>query len=110
MKQLLMAANITALLVGASPVLFAGEYNISEHNGSRISWFFTGSHVIARYETPRRGMKEVGVHPDTILFEGQEFGGEEEGRKLVGKAYTFRRGCPRQHIKLVEAGKVIGSL
>jgi len=79
---------LIALIVLSPKCSRAGELYIYEHNGSIIDWFVVGNRITATYETPRLGLAEAGIKPGTILFEG-----EYEGARIVGTAYTFKRGC-----------------
>jgi hypothetical protein len=88
------AIAVLSLLV-MSPAL-AGELHIFEHNRSVVSWHLAGDMVVAKYETPRAGLADVGVQEGTTLFEGND-----EGGKFVGNAFTFKQGCPPSPYKVI---------
>jgi len=66
----------------------AGELYIYEHNGSIIDWGVVGDKITATYTTPRASLAAAGATQGALLFEGVY-----EGKRIIGRAYVFRRGC-----------------
>lgn len=58
------------------------------HNGSIMRLEASGNGRRFYYEAPRAGMRNVGVTPGTLLFEGTR-----DGDIYSGTAYIFARGC-----------------
>lgn len=93
----MMSRTATAVLLFLvmSPAL-AGELHMFEHNKSVVSWFFAGDQAIAKYESPRSGLAEIGIVEGTVLFEGRE-----EAGKIVGNAFTFKESCGSAPYKVI---------
>jgi len=70
---------------GANDVLAATNWN---HNGSVVSLIAEGRSRKFFYQSPRAGMWEAGVRPNTLLFEGEVL-----GNSYRGTAYVFNHKC-----------------
>lgn len=66
----------------------AGELDIYEHNGSVINWFVVNGEATATYATPKRSLLGLGIQEGSVIFKGFE-----EGNRISGTAYTYRKGC-----------------
>ena len=58
------------------------------HNGSLVSLVADGPFRKFYYKEPRQEMLAVGARPGSLLFSGKS-----DGKKYVGTAYIFNRGC-----------------
>jgi hypothetical protein len=82
-------ALLTCLISIAGALdVHAGELDIYEHNGSVIHWFVVNDEVTATYDQPKPSLLRSGIHDGSVLFKGFE-----EGRRVTGTAFVFRRGC-----------------
>ena len=82
--QILLAG---ALFFAAQPAHADGT-SVWNHNGSTIDLFANGTNRVFRYRDPRAGMRDEGVVPGTVLFEGYR-----SGDAFTGTAYAFSRRC-----------------
>lgn len=62
------------------------------HNGSTFELTKDGRARTLRYSNPRQGMRDVGVKPGTVLFEG-EIVKDQGGERYEGTAYIFNKEC-----------------
>lgn len=67
---------------------FAGQLDIYEHNGSVINWFVVNDEATATYATPKPSLLASGIKEGSVVFNGFE-----EGNRISGTAYTYRKGC-----------------
>lgn len=67
---------------------FAGQLDIYEHNGSVINWFVVNDEATATYATPKPSLLASGIEEGNVVFKGVE-----EGNRISGTAYTYRKGC-----------------
>lgn len=58
------------------------------HNGSIVALSANGATRTFTYEVPRKGIRNVGVKPGTLLFRG-----ERQGPAYSGRAYIFSKNC-----------------
>lgn len=77
---------MAAVAIVASPAF--GQTVTADHNGSAMRIEREGSRVRIVYDAPRPGLREAGVMPGMIVFEGVQ-----TGDKLAGRAFAFKRGC-----------------
>lgn len=73
---------------GAAPKPLATGPSTWTHNGSIMSLSANGATREFRYAVPRKGIRNVGVRPGTVLFTG-----ERQGDTYTGTAYIFAKGC-----------------
>lgn len=66
----------------------AGELDIYEHNGSVINWFVVNGEATATYSTLKPSLLGLGILEGSVVFKGFE-----EGNRVSGTAYTYRKGC-----------------
>jgi|GEM_PF-3306726 len=59
-----------------------------DHNNSEMSIEVDGGSIRIFYRNPRQGMREEGVTPGTLLFEGRL-----SGRQVAGTAHLFSGAC-----------------
>lgn len=69
----------------------AGSPGTWDHNGSVMRLEADGATRRFTYMNPRKGLHEVGVNGDTILFDGRR-----EGNRYVGTARWFSKACGQQ--------------
>ncbi|MEV4610672.1 hypothetical protein MRBLMR1_005809 [Neorhizobium sp. LMR1-1-1.1] len=83
--------SLATLLVSLIPFgqAVAGELDIYEHNGSVINWFVVNGKATATYFTPKASLLGLGIQEGSVVFKGFE-----EGNRISGTAYTYRKGCP----------------
>jgi hypothetical protein len=84
-SKLLASLVLSAAICGGA---FAGELDIYEHNGSVINWFVVNGEATATYATPKASLLTSGIQEGTVVFKGFE-----EGSRITGTAYTYRKGC-----------------
>ena len=94
----MMRIGIALFVVLATFAVAGAEQRVFsfEHNGSLMSLEVfdngrrdTPHHFDIIYENPRKGMRDEGVVPGTIFFEGDAF----PDQTVVGTAYVFLGGC-----------------
>lgn len=84
----------------AGPVTAAVADSCWDHNGSLMRLEASGSSRTFVYEIPRAGLREVGVRPGTVLFEGRKVGDLYEGTARVflavcgGREHHYRVAGP----------------
>lgn len=74
---------------------FAGQLDIYEHNGSVINWFVVNDEATATYATPKPSLLASGIEEGSVVFKGVE-----EGNRISGTAYTYRKAALRLPMKL----------
>lgn len=84
-SKLLASLVLSAAIWGGA---FAGELDIYEHNGSVINWFVVNGEATATYATPKASLLASGIQEGSVVFKGFE-----EGNRISGTAYTYRKGC-----------------
>lgn len=72
-----------------------------DHNGSVMRLEASGSQRWFYYENPRRALRNTGVRPGTLLFDGQK-----DGNWYSGTARRFSRFCPGQPLEYYVEGPV----
>lgn len=77
---------LAAVAVMAAPAF--GQTVNADHNGSAMRIEREGSRIRIVYDVPRPGLREAGVMPGMLVFEGVQ-----TGDKLAGRAFAFKRGC-----------------
>lgn len=78
------------LLAAGSPAAQAQCASLWTINGSTVCLSSSGEQRWLRYVDPRPGMRDEGVVPGTLLFEGRI-----DGTTLTGTAYVFSARCNR---------------
>jgi len=74
------------LLTLITPVAWADSF--WNHNGSVMRLQADGAYRWMTYQDPRPGMRDQGVQPGTLLFDGYR-----DGDRYVGTARVFSRNC-----------------
>lgn len=98
---LVLAAGMS---LGGLPVSSAKADSCWNHNGSVMRLVASGNKRWFYYEAPRAGLRDAGVNPGTLLFEG-----EKRGNTYVGWARVFSRHCPGQPLEYYVEGPVAPS-
>ena len=85
----LTRCNLLALSVSLLPSTASTQpSSFWEHNGSAVALFANGPSRVFRYESPRPGMRDLGVLKGTLLFNGTK-----SGDTYSGTAYIFSSHC-----------------
>ena len=88
---LALAGGIALLASSLMPVPAAARTTTWYHNGSEMGWSsYAGLRQVIKYRYPRPIVARKGATHGAVLFRGWRV-----GRRLYGKARTWRRGCLR---------------
>lgn len=101
LKKLTALVLSAALLVGVIPASAARADSCWNHNGSVMRLVAQGNQRWFYYEVPRDTLRNAGVYPGTLLFNGVK-----SGNWYSGTARVFSRFCPGQPLEYFVEGPV----
>lgn len=101
LKNLMALVLATGLIAGVFPATAAKADSCWDHNGSVMRLVAQGNQRWFYYEVPRTTLRNAGVVPGTLLFNGVKRGNWYEGTSRV-----FSRHCPGQPLEYYVEGPV----
>jgi hypothetical protein len=98
-KPLLLLSLIALTVLGSAAALADSYW---DHNGSLMRLVAKGSERLFYYEKPKDSLRQSGVRPGTLLFNGTT-----QNERYEGVARRFSKHCPESPLEYWVTGNVV---